>query len=140
MRKILFAASEGVPFIKTGGLADVIGSLPKCFNQKYFDVRVIMPKYSCISQEYRDQMTYVDHFYMDIGRKTQYVGVFELVYEGVPFYFVDNEYFFSGDKPYGGLLWDLEKFAFFSKAALSVLPVVDFKPDINSCFFKRTLP
>lgn len=133
MRKILFAASEGVPFIKTGGLADVIGSLPKCFNQKYFDVRVIMPKYSCISQEYRDQMTYVDHFYMDIGRKTQYVGVFELVYEGVPFYFVDNEYFFSGDKPYGGLLWDLEKFAFFSKAALSVLPVVDFKPDIIHC-------
>ncbi len=133
MKKILFAASEGVPFIKTGGLADVIGSLPKCFDQRYFDVRVIMPKYSCISQEYRDKMTYVDHFYMDIGKKTQYVGVFELVYEGISFYFVDNEYYFLGDKPYGGLLWDLEKFAFFSKAALSVLPVVDFRPDIIHC-------
>lgn len=133
MKKVLFAASEGVPFIKTGGLADVIGSLPKCFDQRYFDVRVIMPKYLCISQEYREKMTYIDHFYMDIGNKTQYVGVFELVHEGIPFYFVDNEYYFSGDKPYGGLLWDLEKFTFFSKASLSVLPVVGFEPDIIHC-------
>lgn len=133
MKKVLFAASEGVPFIKTGGLADVIGSLPKCFDQRYFDVRVIMPKYLCISQEYREKMTYIDHFYMDIGNKTQYVGVFHLVHEGIPFYFVDNEYYFSGDKPYGGPLWDLEKFAFFSKASLSVLPVVDFEPDIIHC-------
>ncbi len=133
MKKILFAASEGVPFIKTGGLADVVGSLPKCFDQKYFDVRVIMPKYMCIGPEYVQQMTYVNHFYMDIGNNTQYVGVFRMQYEGITFYFVDNEYYFSGVKPYGDLLWDLEKFAFFSKAALSVLPVVDFKPDIIHC-------
>lgn len=133
MKKILFAASEGVPFIKTGGLADVVGSLPKCFDKKYFDVRVIMPKYLCIPQEYRDQMTYINHFYMDISGKSQYVGVFEMCHEGITFYFVDNEYYFSGAKPYGDLLWDLEKFAFFSKAALSVLPVVDFQPDIVHC-------
>ncbi len=133
MKKILFAASEGVPFIKTGGLADVIGSLPKCFDQRYFDVRVILPKYLCISQEYRDKMTYIDQFNMEIGNKTQYVGIFELIYENIPFYFVDNEYYFSGDKPYGDLLWDLEKFSFFSKAALSALPIVNFKPEIIHC-------
>lgn len=133
MKKILFAASEGVPFIKTGGLADVVGSLPKCFDKRYFDVRVIMPKYLCISQEYRDQMTYINHFYMDISGKSQYVGVFEMCHEGITFYFVDNEYYFAGAKPYGDLLWDLEKFSFFSKAALSVLPVVNFQPDIVHC-------
>ena len=65
MKKILFAASEAVPFIKTGGLADVVGSLPKCFDKEYFDVRVIIPKYLCIKQEWRDKMKYVHHFYMD---------------------------------------------------------------------------
>ncbi|MFT3984806.1 MAG: glycogen synthase GlgA [Lachnospiraceae bacterium] len=133
MKKILFAASESVPFIKTGGLADVIGSLPKCFDQRHFDVRVILPKYLCISQEYRDKMTYIDQFNMEIGNKTQYVGLFELIYENTLFYFVDNEYYFSGDKPYGDLLWDLEKFSFFSKAALSALPIVNFKPEIIHC-------
>ena len=62
MKKILFAASEAVPFIKTGGLADVVGSLPKCFDKDYFDVRVMIPKYLCIKQEWRDRMQYVDHF------------------------------------------------------------------------------
>lgn len=133
MKKILFAASEGVPFIKTGGLADVIGSLPKCYDKEYFDVRVVMPKYLSIKQELRDKMNYITHFYMDIGNNNQYVGVFEMKYEGIQFYFVDNEYYFSGAKPYGDNLWDLEKFCFFSKAALSILPVVDFKPDIVHC-------
>lgn len=133
MKKILFAASEGVPFIKTGGLADVVGSLPKCFDKRYFDVRVILPKYMCMKEEFRNQMNYIHHFYMDIGSKTQYVGVFELKYDDVQFYFIDNEYYFSGEKPYGDLLWDLEKFAFFSKALLSVLPVIGFRPDIIHC-------
>ena len=65
MKKILFVASEAVPFIKTGGLADVVGSLPKCFDKTYYDVRVMIPKYLCIKQEWRDKMNYVSHFYMD---------------------------------------------------------------------------
>jgi len=133
MRNILFAASECVPFIKTGGLADVVGSLPKCFDKKYFDVRVIIPKYLCIAEKYRNQMNYVNHFYMDIGANTQYVGIFEMKYEGVQFYFIDNEYYFNGDRPYGDVKWDIEKFCYFSKAVLSVLPVIDFRPDLIHC-------
>ena len=75
MKKILFATSEAVPFIKTGGLADVAGSLPKCFDKKYFDIRVILPKYACMKQEWKDKMEYVTHFYMDLGFKNCYVGI-----------------------------------------------------------------
>ena len=71
MKNILFVASEAVPFIKTGGLADVVGSLPKCFDKEYFDVRVMIPKYLCIPEKWRNEMTYIDHFYMDyLGRFT----------------------------------------------------------------------
>ncbi len=133
MKKILFVASECVPFVKTGGLADVVGSLPKCLDKKYFDCRVIIPKYMCISNEYRDQMEYVGHFYMDYDNKTQYVGIMKMEYDGIQYYFVDNEYYFSGPKPYGDVLWDMEKFCFFCKAALSILPVVGFQPDIVHC-------
>ena len=91
MKKILFAASEAVPFIKTGGLADVVGSLPKCFDKRYFDVRVIIPKYLCIKQEWRDKMQYVDHFYMDYLGQSRYVGILQYVHEGITFYFIDNE-------------------------------------------------
>lgn len=133
MKKILFVASEGVPFIKTGGLADVIGSLPKCFDPKEYDVRVILPKYLCMRQEYKDMLTYRTHFYMDLNWRSQYVGILECVYEGIPFYFIDNEYYFSGNAPYGYIHEDIEKFAFFSRAALSALPVIDFQPDIIHC-------
>ena len=67
MKKILFAASEGVPFIKTGGLADVVGSLPKYIDKEYFDVRVFIPKYTCMKQEMKDKLRYVTHFYMDFN-------------------------------------------------------------------------
>ena len=80
MKKILFAASEAVPFIKTGGLADVVGSLPKCFDKDYFDVRVMIPKYLCIKQEWRDRMQYVDHFYMDYLGQSRYVGILQYVH------------------------------------------------------------
>ena len=133
MKKILFVASECVPFVKTGGLADVVGSLPKCLDKKYFDCRVVIPKYMCISNEYRNQMEYVGHFYMDYDNKTQYVGIMKMEYDGIQYYFVDNEYYFSGPKPYGDVLWDMEKFCFFCKAALSILPVVGFQPDIVHC-------
>ena len=133
MKRILFATSEAVPFIKTGGLADVAGALPKYFDKRYFDIRVILPKYACIKQEWKDQMEYVTHFYMDLGYKNCYVGIMQMQYEGIQFYFIDNEYYFSGPKPYDSAPWDLEKFAFFSKAVLSVLPVIGFRPDVIHC-------
>ena len=133
MKNILFATSEAVPFIKTGGLADVAGSLPKYFDKRYFDIRVILPKYACMKQEWKDKMEYITHFYMDLGYKNCYVGIMHMEYEGIQFYFIDNEYYFSGPKPYDSAPWDLEKFAFFSKAVLSVLPVIDFRPDIIHC-------
>ena len=133
MKNILFVASESVPFIKTGGLADVVGSLPKYFDRKKYDVRVILPKYTCIKQEWRDKMEYINHFYMDIAEENQYVGIMKLVLDGVTFYFIDNEYYFGGMVPYGETYQDIGKFAFFSKAALSILPVIDFRPDLIHC-------
>ncbi|MGN8800022.1 glycogen synthase GlgA [Candidatus Merdisoma sp. HCP28S3_D10] len=133
MKKILFVASEAVPFIKTGGLADVVGSLPKYFDKEQYDIRVMIPKYMCIRQEWKDQMKYVTHFYMNLAWRSQYVGILELEYEGVKFYFIDNEYYFAGPKPYGNIYEDIEKFAFFSKAAISALPSLDFRPDIIHC-------
>ena len=133
MKKILFVASECVPFIKTGGLADVVGSLPKCFDKDEYDIRVILPKYQCMKEEWKNQMKYKTHFYMNLAWRTQYVGVLEMEYDGVQFYFIDNEYYFAGPKPYGDIHEDIEKFAFFSKAVLSALPTIDFKPDIIHC-------
>ena len=133
MKRILYVASESVPFIKTGGLADVVGSLPKCFNKEEYDVRVIIPKYMCMSEEWKSKMNYVTHFYMDLAWRSQYVGVLEMQYDGIQFYFIDNEYYFSGNKPYGNIYQDIEKFAFFSKAALSALPLIGFRPDIVHC-------
>ena len=133
MKNVLFIASEAVPFIKTGGLADVVGSLPKYFNKDEFDVRVMIPKYTCIPWEYREKMVYKTHFYIDLAWRTQYVGVFEMEYDGVIFYFIDNEFYFGGPKPYSWIHEDIEKFAFFSKAALSALPVLGFRPDIIHC-------
>ena len=133
MKNILFVASECVPFIKTGGLADVVGSLPKCFDKTKYDVRVILPKYMCMDEKWKSQMEYVNHFYMDLCWRRQYVGILKLEYEGVTFYFIDNEYYFSGSAPYSDIRYDLEKFAFFSRAALSALPVIGYKPDIIHC-------
>ena len=133
MKNVLLIASEAVPFIKTGGLADVAGSLPKYFDKTKFDVRVMIPKYTCIPWEYREKMVYKTHFYIDLAWRTQYVGVFELEWNGVTFYFIDNEFYFGGNKPYSWIHEDIEKFAFFSKAALSALPVLGFRPDIIHC-------
>ena len=133
MRKILFVASEAVPFIKTGGLADVAGSLPKYFDKEQYDIRVMIPKYMCIRQEWKDQMKYVTHFYMNLAWRSQYVGILEMEYEGVKFYFIDNEYYFAGPAPYGQIYQDAEKFAYFSKAVLTILPEIGFQPDIIHC-------
>lgn len=133
MRNILFVASECVPFIKTGGLADVVGTLPKSFNKEQFDVRVVIPNYLCIPWEYRKKMTDVTYFSMNVSWRQQYVGIKQLELDGVTFYFIDNEYYFGGNTPYGDMYNDIEKFAFFSKAALSILPVIGFQPDIVHC-------
>ncbi len=134
MKKILFVASEGVPFIKTGGLADVVGSLPKCIDKEYFDVRVMIPKYTCMTQEMKDKMSYRTHFYMDFNWKNEYVGIMEAQLDGVTYYFIDNEMMFSGFRPYSdNVLDEITKFSFFSKAALSALPLIDFRPDVIHC-------
>lgn len=134
MKKILFAASESVPFIKTGGLADVVGSLPKCIDKRYFDVRVILPKYTCMKQEMKDKLQYVTHFYMDYNWKQIYVGVLEAIEDGVHFYFIDNENYFNLPKPYGDdPKYEIERFGFFSKAVLSALPLIGFQPDVIHC-------
>ncbi len=134
MRNILFIASECVPFIKTGGLADVVGSLPKYYNKDEFDCRVIIPKYLCMKWEYVQQLEYVTHFYMQLNWRSVYVGLFKTVYDGVTVYMIDNEHYFGGDKPYcGEIIQNIERFAFFSKAALSVLPSLGFRPDVIHC-------
>lgn len=133
MRNILFVASECAPFIKTGGLADVVGSLPKSFNKDEFDCRVIMPKYMCMKWEFVQRLEYVTHFYMNLNWRSQYVGIFKVVHDGVTIYMIDNEYYFGGDKPYGETKRDIEKFSFFSRAALSILPVIGFRPDVIHC-------
>ena len=133
MKKILFVASECVPFVKTGGLADVVGALPKYFDKEKYEVRVILPNYRFIPAKWKERMQFVTSFYMDMAWRSQYVGIMEMEYAGIHYYFIDNEYYFNGDKPYGYIHEDVEKFAFFSRAALSILPVVGYQPDIIHC-------
>ena len=136
MKKILFVASECVPFIKTGGLADVCGALPKEFDKNYWDVRVVIPDYSCIPEKYRNNFEYVTHFYMSSGPYVQdkYVGVLKYEQDGITYYFIDNQEFFTGFSPYtSDTKFEIEKYTFFDKAVLSMLPLIDFKPDIIHC-------
>lgn len=110
------------------------GSLPKYFDKEKYDVRVVLPKYNCMYQKWKDMLEYVDHFYMNLAGQDRYVGILKCEYEGVQFYFIDNEHYFNGFAPYeGDPKWNIEKFAFFSKAVLSILPVVGFRPDLIHC-------
>ena len=133
MKKILFVTSECVPFVKTGGLGDVAGALPKVLNQKGCDARVIMPKFGAIPQQYKERMRYIDHIYIKMNWRSQYCGIFELDHDGVKYYFIDNEFYFGGPTIYGPIHEDIERFAFFDKAVLAMLQVVDFFPDILHC-------
>ena len=133
MKKILFAASECVPFIKTGGLADVCGALPKEFNKEEWDVRVVIPNYTCIPEKFRNQFEYVTHFYMNAGAKNKYVGVLKYVLDGITYYFIDNQEYFDCATPYGDIRYDIEKFCFFDKAVLSILKQINFRPDLIHC-------
>ena len=134
-KKILFAASECVPFIKTGGLADVVGALPKEFDQEEWDIRVVIPNYTCIPAKYREKMEYVTHFHTSIGSllPREYVGIMTMELNGIRYYFIDNESMFGGAKPYGDPYGDIRKFCYFSKAVLSILPSIGFRPDVIHC-------
>lgn len=133
MKNILFVASECVPFIKTGGLADVVGALPKYLDKECYDVRVMLPNYMAIPAKYKEKMQYKTHFYMELAWRNQYVGIMEMVMDGITFYLIDNEYYFAGEKPYGNIYEDIEKFAFFCRATLSALPQLGFRPDLIHC-------
>ena len=135
MKKVLFAASECVPFVKTGGLADVVGALPKEFDASEWDIRVVVPNYTCIPPQYRDQFEYVCHFQLGMGPYVgeKYVGVMKYAYQGITYYFIDNLEYFECFYPYADARRDIEKFTFFDKAVLSMLPVIDFQPDIIHC-------
>lgn len=133
MKKILFAASEAMPYVKTGGLADVTGSLPRCLDRHKYDVRVILPKYACMDKAFLPQLQFVCHFYVNLNWRRQYVGIFTAEYKGVRYYFVDNEFYFAGDQLYHNIYEDVEKFAYFSKAVLACLPYIDFAPDVIHC-------
>lgn len=127
--KIWFVAAEAAPFAKTGGLADVAGSLPKALKKRGVDIRVVMPKYGQIAKKYVDQMELVGSVNVDLTWRKQYCGIHKLEHDGVTFYFLDNEFYFFREGFYG-LYDDGERFAFFCKAVLEVLPVIDFQPHI----------
>jgi glycogen synthase (ADP-glucose) len=127
--RVWFASSEVAPFAKTGGLADVAGSLPKALKKLGADIRVVMPKYRQIPKEYTEKMTFLGYTMVDLTWRKQYCGVYSLEHDGVTCYFLDNEYYFYRDWYYG-MYDDGERFAFFSKAILEVLPLIGFKPHI----------
>ena len=129
---VLFAASEAFPFCKTGGLADVAGSLPIALAEGGDNVSVILPLYGQIAQEWRDKMTYRSYIYVDVAWRHQYCGLFMMEYRGVTWYFVDNEYYFRRNTLYGDYD-DGERFAFFSKAVVNLLPSLDCMPDVIHC-------
>lgn len=126
---ILFAASEAVPYAASGGLADVIGSLPAAINAKGHDCRVVMPLYKSIRPEMRAQLTFLTNITVDVSWRKQYCGLFTGVWNGVTYYFIDNEYYFGRDGLYG-FYDDCERFVFFSRAVLEMLRYIDFAPDV----------
>ena len=126
--KVLFVAAEAAPFVKVGGLGDVIGSLPKALQDENVEARVVLPLYSSIDRE-KYNLQYKQHIFIDLGWRHIYCGIYETEVNGVTYYFIDNEHYFNRSSVYGQDD-DGERFAFFSKAALEILPFIDYKPDI----------
>ena len=126
---ILFAASEATPYIASGGLADVAGSLPAAVTQKGHDCRIVLPLYKGINPHFRASMTFITHMTVDVSWRKQYCGIFTAICNGVTYYFLDNEYYFGRDGIYG-FFDDCERFVFYSRAVLEMLRYIDFKPDI----------
>ncbi|MDY3764233.1 MAG: glycogen synthase GlgA [Candidatus Ventricola sp.] len=131
--KILFAASECVPFIKTGGLADVVGALSPVLAQKGVDVRVMVPLYASIPEKWTSQMKSECEFEVELGWRRQYCGVKSLEYQGVTFYFIDNHFYFGRSYIYGLGGDEYERFGFFCRAVIDALPHLGFKPDVVHC-------
>ncbi len=134
-RSVAFIGSECHPFVKTGGLGDVMYALPRELVRLNCDVRVILPRYACIPQQYQDKMVYRGEFYMDLGKtgREYYVGIMEYICDGVVYDFIDNQEFFSSGNPYLNLVDDIPKYCFFSKAALAALNFMNWIPDIIHC-------
>ena len=130
--KVLFAASEAHPFIKTGGLGDVMGALPKSLINLDIDARVVIPKYKNIKDELKQKLQFVKWFTVSVGWRNQYCGVFQYDYDGVIYYFIDNEYYFNRDGLYG-YFDDGERFAFFNRAVLELIKEIDWQPDLINC-------
>ena len=130
--KVLFAASEAHPFIKTGGLGDVMGALPQSLTELGVDVRVVIPKYKKIKDELKQNLQFIKWFTVPVGWRDQYCGIFQYKYKDVVYYFIDNEYYFNRDELYG-YYDDGERFAFFNRAVLEFIKEVDWQPDIINC-------
>ena len=127
--KVLYVASEALPFAASGGLADVAGSLPKAMRNRLVGCRVVMPLYESVPEELRADMRFITSLSVPVAWRRQYCGVFEAKYNGVIYYLLDNQYYFKRQGMYGHYD-DAERFAFFSRAVLEMLPCLDFKPDI----------
>ena len=134
-RSVAFIGSECYPFVKTGGLGDVMSALPKALAKLNLDVKVILPRYKCIPQKFQEKMEYRGSFYMDLcaDGKQYYVGIMEYQEDGVVYDFIDNDEFFSWGDPYTNLIDDIPKFCYFGKAALAALNYLDWTPDVVHC-------
>ena len=134
-KSVAFIGSECYPFVKTGGLGDVMYALPKALVKQNCDVKVILPRYKCIPWEYQQKMVYKGAFEMDLcaDGRSFYVGIMEYVWDGVVYDFIDNEEFFSWGNPYTDLVRDIPKFCYFAKAALAALNYMDWIPNIIHC-------
>ena len=134
-KSVAFIGSECYPFVKTGGLGDVMYALPKALVKQNCDVRVILPRYKCIPWEYQEKMVYRGAFDMDLcaDGSRYYVGIMEYVWDGVVYDFIDNEEFFGWGNPYTDLVQDIPKYCYFAKAALAALNYMDWIPDIIHC-------
>ena len=130
--KVLFASSEALPFMASGGLVDVAGSLPPAMRKRLIGCRVVMPMYDTIRQELKDKMKFITHISVPVAWRRQYCGIFEAKHNGVIYYLLDNQYYFKRNTIYGHYD-DAERFAFFSRAILEIIPHIDFKPDIIHC-------
>ena len=130
--KVLFVASEAQPFMASGGLADVAGALSAALRNRLIGCRVVMPMYDTIAQEWKDKMTFLTSISVPVAWRRQYCGVFQAKHNGVIYYFIDNQYYFKRSSIYGHYD-DAERFTFFSRAVLEILPHINFKPDIIHC-------